>query len=166
MANGGAARYDREHLGVIRRVRVAVGLVVLLLLVFTLVLGLAIPADGGMAPDHSAGRPVLFLRLDRDYGRGEVICLRLPDGQTVLRRVVAVAGDTVELRDGVVYINGLAERGNYSITRTAAASEGPSYPLLLHQGEFFVLADRREIMTDSRSLGLLSRLEILGRVLG
>ena len=82
--------------------------------------------------------------------------MRLPEGGTVLRRVVAVSGDTVEVRGGAVYINGLAERGNYSFTRTDPRPEGVSFPLM---------ADRREILTDSRSFGLLTEKDILGKVL-
>ena len=141
------------------------GLAVLLLLTFTFVLGVVLPADGGMAPDWNRNSPALILRLDRDGRRGEVVCVRLPEGGTALRRVVAVAGDTVEVRGGAVYINGLAERGNYSFTRTEAAADGPRYPLVLRQGEYFVLADRREVLADSRSFGLLTRRDILGRVL-
>ena len=103
--------------------------------------------------------------ITTDILRGEVVCVRLPEGGTVLRRVVAVSGDTVEVRGGAVYINGLAERGNYSFTRPEAAADGPRYPLLLRQGEFFVLADRREILADSRSFGLLTEKDILGKVL-
>lgn len=166
MANGRAGRYDRDHIGVIRRIRLAIGLLVLLLLTFTVVLGVAVTADGGMAPAWNQGSPVLFLRLERSCKRGDVVCVRLPEGGTALRRVVAVSGDTVELKDGAVYINGLAERGNYSFTRTEPADKGARYPLLLRQGEFFVLSDRREIQTDSRTFGLLTRRDILGKVLG
>lgn len=162
MAKG---QYDRDHIGTIRKIRLLTGLVVLLVLTFTFVLGVALPADGGMAPEWNKNSPALILRLDREFRRGEVVCVRLPAGGTALRRVVAVAGDTVELRDGVVYINGLAERGNYSFTRTEAAADGPVYPLLLRQGEFFVLADRREILADSRSFGLVTGKDIPGKIL-
>ena len=165
MANGGTGNYDRDHIGTIRKIRLLTGLAVLLILGFTFVLGVGTAADGGMAPRWDRGRPVCYLRLDRECGRGDVVCIRLPEGGIALRRVVAVAGDTLEIRGGTVYINGLAERGNYSITRTEPAEGGPRYPLLLRQGEVFVLADRREIQTDSRSFGLLTREDILGRVL-
>ena len=75
---------------------------------FAFVLGVALPADGGMAPDWNKNSPVLILRLDRNCRRGEVVCVRLPEGGAAPRRIVAVAGDSVELRDGVVLINGLA----------------------------------------------------------
>lgn len=165
MAYGYPKPYDRDHIGAIRKIRAGIGLALLLAFIFTLVLGVKTAGDGGMAPDWNQGRPVLYFRLTADCARGDVVCMSLPGGETVLRRVVAVAGDTVELRDGRVFVNGLAERGNYSFTRTEPAEDGPTYPLLLRQGEYFLLADRREIQTDSRSFGLLTRQDILGRVL-
>ena len=166
MTNGKTGRYDRDHIGVIRRIRLCIGLVVLLLVTFGFVLGLAAAGDSAMEPEYARGRPVLFFRLASSYKRGDVVVLRLENGKAVLRRVIAVAGDTVELRGGTVYINGMTERGNYTITRTEPAKDGPSYPVLLHQGEYFVLGDLREISTDSRALGLLTRADILGKVLG
>lgn len=166
MTNGKTGRYDRDHIGVIRRIRLCIGLVVLLLVTFGFVLGLAAAGDSAMEPEYARGRPVLFSRLASSYKRGDVVVLRLENGKAVLRRVIAVAGDTVELRGGAVYINGMTERGNYTITRTEPTEDGMSYPALLRQGEYFVLGDLREISTDSRTLGLLTRADILGKVLG
>ena len=160
-----ASGYDREHRGALRRFRIALGLVLLLVIVCGLVLGCAIPRDEGMRPDFRAGRPVVFLRLGGGFRRGDCVCLRLPDGVTAVRRVVAVPGDSVELRDGIAYINGLAERGNYSFTRTDPRPEGPVYPLILRQGEFFLLGDARETAVDSRDFGAVTRADILGKLL-
>ena len=166
MAEKNKGSYDRDHLGVIRRVRLLTGLVLLLLLTFTFVLGFASNGDAAMEPEYAKGRPMVFLRLASSFKRGDVVALRLDGGKTVLRRVVAVAGDTVELRQGAVYINGMAEHGSYTITRTEPAPGGMSFPVLLRQGEYFVLGDLREISVDSRSLGLLTRGELLGKLLG
>ena len=152
--------YDRDHVGVIRKIRFAVVLILLLAAVYVLVLGVTLVHDADMEPSYREGRPVLFLRLG-GVKRGDVVAL----GGTVLRRVVAVPGDTVELRDGTLFVNGLAERGNYSITRTDPVPGGPGYPLILRADEYFVLGDRRETALDSRSFGLVTMRNILGRVL-
>ncbi len=158
--------YDREHRGVIRRVRFVIGLLILLLAALRFVVGFALVRDDGMGDAVKSGRPVVFLRVGREAKRGELVCLRLPDGRTAVRRVVAVPGDSVDLRDGIAYINGLAERGSYSFTRTDARQDGPQYPLLLREGEVFLLGDARETAVDSRSFGVVRTEELLGRVLG
>lgn len=156
--------YDRDHVGAIRKIRFVVVLLLLLAAVFVLVLGVTLVHDADMEPTYREGRPVLFLRLG-GVKRGDVAVLRVDVRGTVLRRVVAVPGDTVELRDGTVFVNGLAERGNYSITRTDPDPGGPGYPLILRADEYFVLGDRRETALDSRSFGLVTMRNILGRVL-
>lgn len=156
--------YDRDHVGAIRKIRFVVVLLLLLAAVFVLVLGVTLVHDADMEPTYREGRPVLFLRLG-GVKRGDVAVLGVDVRGTVLRRVVAVPGDTVELRDGTVFVNGLAERGNYSITRTDPVPGGPGYPLILRADEYFVLGDRRETALDSRSFGLVTMRNILGRVL-
>ena len=74
MAKG---QYDRDHIGVIRRIRLLTGLAALLLVTFAFVLGVALPADGGMAPDWNKNSPVLILRLDRKPGSQTLPCLEL-----------------------------------------------------------------------------------------
>lgn len=156
--------YDRDHVGAIRKIRFVVVIILLLAAVFVLVLGVTLVHDADMEPTYREGRPVLFLRLG-GVKRGDVAVLGVDVRGTVLRRVVAVPGDTVELRDGTVFVNGLAERGNYSITRTDPVPGGPGYPLILRADEYFVLGDRRETALDSRSFGLVTMRNILGRVL-
>ena len=158
--------YDREHRGLIRRIRAAIGLIVLLLVVFGLVLGFALIRDEGMHPTFKSGSVAVYLRLARSFRRGDLVCLRLPDGNAAVRRVVAVAGDSVDLRGGIAYINGLAERGSYSFTRTDPRPDGISFPLILRQGEYFVLGDAREDSYDSRDFGVVRAADALGKVLG
>ena len=160
MAN---ARYDREHLGLIRRIRFFIVLALALAALFLFVFGVALVQDADMEPAYREGQPVFFLRLGK-IGRGDVAVLRIDVRGTVLRRVVGVPGDTVDVHDGIVYVNGLAERGSYSITRTDAVPGGTAYPLILRQGEYFVLGDRRETALDSRSFGVVTTDNLLGRL--
>lgn len=166
MANGNRGGYDREHRGLIRRIRAALGLVVLAAVAFGLVLGFALVRDDGMRPTYKNGSVVVYLRVFQSCRRGDLVCLELPDGNTAVRRVVAVQGDSVDIRSGIAYINGLAERGTYSFTRTDPRPEGVSFPLILRQGEYFLLGDTREDAVDSRDFGVVHREDLLGKVLG
>ena len=158
--------YDREHRGLIRRIRVSVGIIILAIAAFSLVMGFALVRDNGMGPTVKSGSLVAYLRLSRDFRRGDAVCIRLPDGNTAVRRVVAVAGDSVELRNGLTYINGLAERGSYSFTRTDPRPEGITYPVILRQGELFLLGDAREEAYDSRDFGVVKTSDVFGKVIG
>ena len=57
--------YDRDHVGVIRKIRFVVVLLLLLAAVFVLVLGVTLVHDADMEPSYREGQPVLFLRLSR-----------------------------------------------------------------------------------------------------
>ena len=163
--NGKKSGYDREHLALTNRVRRVLGLLVLLAVAFGLLFGVLLQGDDGMRPTYKKGQPVLYLRLAGEPKRGDLVCLRLPDGTSVVRRVTAVSGDSVTVREGIAYINGIAERGSYSFTRTDPRPGGPAYPLILRQGELFVLGDARERAVDSRDFGVVRTDELLGRLM-
>jgi signal peptidase I len=81
----------------------------------------------------------------------------------LIKRVIAVAGDTVDIRDGKVYINGEVIEEPYIKGSTPSMSD--IYPLTLKDGEFFVMGDNRENSSDSRSFGPIKRENIEGRAM-
>jgi len=83
---------------------------------------------------------------------------RQPDGEAVIKRVVAVAGDTVEVKDGLLYVNGMAQDEPFT-------NEKPAYtlsPLTVPAGSVFVLGDNRNHSFDSHYWGFLPTKNIIG----
>ncbi len=93
---------------------------------------------------------------------GDVIVFRYPlDPQRdFVKRVIGVPGDTVEIRRGVVYVNGKALDEPYvtapSIDTMAQRTVGPD--------EYFVLGDNRRASNDSRDWGPVPLKNIIGKV--
>lgn len=98
-----------------------------------------------------------------DVQRGDVVVFRFPGdpSKAYIKRVIAVPGDSVEILQGSVIVNGhpLAEpyvplefRDSLSIPRTAI---GPD--------QYFVLGDHRNSSNDSRTWGTVPRKFIFGR---
>ena len=88
------------------------------------------------------------------------------DAGTLVCRVVAVAGDTVEISDDerlIVNGNAMIETGIFFSTPEYAGFV--EYPLELQAGEVFVLADHRQGGADSRFFGPVKEEEILGTVI-
>jgi len=144
---------------------------------FFQIVGLTRMPSGDMEPHVKAGDMVLFYRLDRDVKAQDVIVLEKTtpddtvtsdrtDGKALfILRVVAVAGDTVEIRDGRLVVNGntLLESNIYS--KTQPYEDYTAYPLTLGEGQCFVLADHREGGADSRYFGPVDQSDILGTVI-
>lgn len=81
-----------------------------------------------------------------------------------IKRIIGLPGETVQVMDGEVYINGrkLNENyGNEAMQDSGIAEE----PITLGEDEYFVLGDNRNHSADSRdaSVGVLHRKDLLGR---
>ncbi len=99
-------------------------------------------------------------------GRGDVIVFQ-PNGNEnahyYIKRVVGLPGETVQIKNGQVYIDGkLLEDDNFDKIETEGLAETP---YLLGEDEFFVLGDNRNNSEDSRSgnIGAVHRDHIIGR---
>lgn len=94
--------------------------------------------------------------------RGEIIVLDAPErqpGPPLIKRVVGVAGDTVEIKNGGVYINGQRLNEPYLGASTAGAMAAQVVP----EEHVFVLGDNRGASNDSRYFGMVPFEDILGR---
>lgn len=123
------------------------------------------------------GELVVFTQRDdaaRQLGLGERIRDALASGlgqprphqRDFIKRIMGLPGDTVEVRDGAVYIDGerlperTADEGGY----LAAYPEEPFGPVEVPPGHYFMLGDNRPNSADSRSsLGMVRREAIVGR---
>lgn len=93
--------------------------------------------------------------------RGEVVVFRYPldPSRDFVKRVVAIPGDTVEIRDGDLYVNDELVQEPYvgSVARTNLRRT------LLAADEYFVMGDNRPHSNDSRSWGPVTIDAIIGR---
>jgi signal peptidase I len=82
-----------------------------------------------------------------------------------VKRVVAVAGEVVELRAGRLYVNGQPRDFAGAHGTTLAQSPDVKYPLKVPEGQFFAMGDNREASSDSRSFGPQPDNRIIGKVI-
>lgn len=115
-----------------------------------------------MAPTYHDQEIVLVSALKDLPGVQDVVVFTF-EGEYLIKRVVGLPGDTIEIRAGHLYRNGQILPEDY-------LGESPSgnYPLVtVPQGKLFVLGDNRPVSLDSRSpeVGFVPLESLLGTVL-
>lgn len=93
-----------------------------------------------------------------------------PTEQDYIKRVIAVAGESIEFKDGSVYINGrkLIEPYTQGLTEPLSTESGVFpliYPYKVKPGEVFCLGDNRQESKDSRIIGPVQISTIRGRAM-
>ncbi len=165
--------------------------------------------SGSMKPTLLEGDLILVNRLAYDLkfpfttwhlsrwaepGRGEIVVFDSPaDGRLLVKRIIGVPGDTIEMRQNALWVNGeavpygppdgrwvaalsdverqgyafAAERlpeGEHAVMLSLAHSTVPTFgPVQVPAGNYLMLGDNRDNSADSRFFGLVSRADIKGR---
>jgi signal peptidase I len=134
-------------------------------LLFSFVFGITRFTDPSMDPAIKDGDLIIFYRhASRAYEPGDVIAL-MHDGQIQVRRVIATAGDTVDItKDGLV-INGALQQEIGIYRETQRYQSNVSFPLTVPEGHVFVLGDNRTSATDSRIFDCIKTEDTLGKAM-
>jgi len=127
--------------------------------------------ESTLEPDQFVLVDKLTPRFD-SYKRGDIVVFTPPagweqDNTPFIKRVIGVAGDTVEIRDGHVVINGaqLSEPYLYAVD----GQPQPTVDAQAHgawtvaDGELFLMGDHREVSEDSRAFGSVAVGNVIGR---
>ncbi len=127
-----------------------------------------------MDPTYKNGEYILTnlvaLRFD-DPQRGDVIVFKSPTDpdKDFIKRVIGIAGDTIYVKGGFVYLNGnrLDESAylDSSVQTYGTNFMQEDIPVTVPDGQFLVMGDNRPFSSDSREWGFLEREKIIGESL-
>ena len=123
--------------------------------------------SSSMEPTLAPGDRVLDLKfayLLSGPERGDLATVKDPANadQTLIKRVAGLPGDTVEIRDGALYING--ERQNEPYVNYRLTDSSFFGPVEIPSGHVFVLGDNRANSRDSRDFGPVAQKDLRGQV--
>jgi len=125
-----------------------------------------------MFPNFHDREYVLTNLISLHFGnpiKGDVVVFKAPPSpdKDYIKRVIGVAGDTISVRNGDVYLNSVKlDESAYlsSDVRTyggAFLQDGQT--ATIPQGEYFVLGDNRPDSSDSREWGFVPQADLIGR---
>jgi signal peptidase I len=116
-----------------------------------------------MEPRIGAGEFVVIDTLSYRFGvpkRGDIVAFRHGGpAEAYLKRVVAVPGERVAIRRGIVYVDGKELSEPYVRYRDGGSAAEQTVPA----GEYYVLGDNRSNSDDSRDWGFVPASAIIGK---
>lgn len=161
------------------RTMLGIALMVLAVAVLTVVLRLfvfvpyEIPS-GSMEETIIPGDMVFSEKISyylRDVEAGDIVTFNDPEviGRVLIKRVIAVGGQVVDVRDGSVYVDGekldepyTLNKPSYPLARTAHNVE-VVFPYTVPEGYLWVMGDNRTSSQDSRYFGAVPESSVTGR---
>ena len=121
-----------------------------------------------MAPLISKGDWVIVNKTAKSYGRNDVILFKDSGDRKCVARIIAADGDVVDIhKNGGLIVNNKPEEREDILGETYSTDTNVQYPVIVGEGEFFVLGDNREHSDDSRNYntGNIDKNQIIGKVI-
>jgi len=124
-----------------------------------------------MLPGIKNGDKLLISRFDRgakfEVQRGDIILFRFPDDPSkfYIKRLIGLPGQTVEIREGFVFLDGTALAEPY-VAPHLNVSRRSEPAIYVKEHYYYLLGDNRDNSSDSRIWGLVPAKNVLGKVIG
>jgi signal peptidase I len=148
----------------IRDIIITVILAVFIFFAIRFTIQSAIVVGYSMEPSFNDGERLIVGKVAYSFQspqRGDVIILRPPNNleEDYIKRIIGLPGDTAEVKNGAVYINGVRLNEPY----IKAAPTYTMAPLVVPDGNYFVMGDNRNHSNDSHTGWTVPREDIIGK---
>ena len=125
-------------------------------------------SGSSMNPVLNSGDVVLINRIVYDLGmpsRYDIAVFEKENSSLNMKRIIGLPGETVQIKDNLVYINGKLLDADDALGQATIAGIA-EFPIDLGEDEYFLLGDNRESSEDSRfsGIGTIKREQLTGKV--
>lgn len=131
--------------------------------IFSCVIRPVVISGKSMEPNYHDGDLRFIKMYDKKYERKDVVVVNSTEvGDIIIKRVIGVPGDTVQIKGSEVYVNDKKVKDVTPVkTKTAGLLKKP---ITLKSGEYIILGDNRQESLDSREIGPVLEEEIIGKI--
>ena len=114
-----------------------------------------------MEPTFTDGQKLYTEAVDlSELKRGDIVYFTVSDDTGLIKRIIGLPGEKIEIKDGKLYINDNVLVEEYHATTPEYSRE----PITLKDNEYYVLGDNRNESKDSHNIGPITGDQIIGRV--
>lgn len=140
---------------------VSAGAAILVFLLMSIFIMPSVVVGDSMYPTYENGDRFFVIKdwLVGEYEYGDVVCADV-EGMTIIKRVIGLPGDTIEIKDNAVYRNGeKVDESEYLNDGVKTTVKGIMHKFVVGDDQYFLLGDNRPNSQDSRYYGLFDELK-------
>ena len=132
-------------------------IIVVCVVLFRTFIATPILVKGRSMYDTLVGNEMMILNKLAKIDRYDIIVVDEKTDDYIIKRVIAMPGETIYCKDGNIYVNDKKINDKFAYGETADFDT-----VVLKNDEYFVMGDNREISKDSRIIGPIKKKEIKG----
>lgn len=119
-----------------------------------------------MYPTFKDGNLLFSTKIVNKVDRGDIVAIHSSAlREDIIKRVVAIPGDTISYIDGALIVNGETIKEDYINQKEELNTDFEIDKITLGKDTYIVMGDNRNHSSDSRHFGLIKKSEIFGRIL-
>jgi len=135
-------------------------IIIVVVLIRTFIATPVLVNGSSMYPTLKNNELLILKKYDSSYKRYDIVVLDYKN-EKLIKRVIGLPGETVEYKDGVLYIDGKETEDDFSST-TSDFKSSELVTGAIPKGYYLVMGDNRKNSIDSRTIGLISEDDING----
>lgn len=105
---------------------------------------------------------IMIYKVDYSPVRGDIVVLNSPNTLEIVKRVIGLPGEKIEIKEGIVYINDQVLDQKFQYPTQVKDSMAP---LVIPSDSIFVMGDNRDNSADSREIGPIQIRSVRGKML-